>query len=161
MKTEIHEALRQKTITIVTSLLLSGFLFVLPVLVTLTGNHFFSNVGVMAAEEDRRAPPVARSTQTLSRRVYTRVNEVMELRDMELYAEAMEVLDEIREDYDRGRLNDREKFVMWQFYANLYQIQDQYPRAIQAYVEMLNLDNLTQEQIEQTLFFLGSLYYVE
>jgi tetratricopeptide (TPR) repeat protein len=162
MKPEIHEALLQKFITAVACLLLSGFIFVLPVLVASTGNQLFSNTGVMAADDDgARAPPAARSTQTLGRRVYTRINEVMELRDMELYAEALEVLGEIREDYDRDRLNDREKFVMWQFYANLYQIQEQYPRAIQAYVEMLNLDNLTQEQVEQTLFYLGSLYYVE
>ncbi|MDG2176181.1 MAG: hypothetical protein P8M72_08650 [Gammaproteobacteria bacterium] len=162
MKPEIHEALLQKIITAAVCLLLSGFIFVLPVLVNLTGNQLFSNTSVMAADDDgARAPPAARSTQTLGRRVYTRINEVMELRDMELYAEALEVLGEIREDYDRDRLNDREKFVMWQFYANLYQIQEQYPQAIQAYVEMLNLDNLTQEQVEQTLYYLGSLYYVE
>jgi tetratricopeptide (TPR) repeat protein len=162
MKPEIHEALLQKIITATVCLLLSGFIFVLPVLVNSTGNQLFSNTGVMAADDDgARAPPAARSTQTLGRRVYTRINEVMELRDMELYAEALEVLGEIREDYDRDRLNDREKFVMWQFYANLYQIQEQYPQAIQAYIEMSNLENLTQEQIEQTLYYLGSLYYVE
>ena len=112
-------------------------------------------------EEGRRAPPAARSSQTLGRRVYTRINEVMELRDMEDYMGAMAVLDEVKEDYNRDRLNDREKFVMWQFYANLHQIQENYPAAIEAYEEMLSLPNLTQEQIEQTLFYLGSLYYVE
>ena len=162
MKTEIHGALMQKTILATTFLLLAGFLFVLPVMVASSGSKLFSNTSVMAAEEDgARAPPAARSTQTLGRRVYTRINEVMELRDMDLIAEALEVLGEIREDYDRDRLNDREKFVMFQFYANLYQIQENYPQAIQAYIEMSNLENLTQDQIEQTLYYLGSLYYVE
>lgn len=112
-------------------------------------------------DDDRRAPPEARSSQTLGRRVFTRINEVMELRDMEMYAEALEVLNEVKADFDRDRLNDREKFVMWQFYANLYQIQEQYDEAINAYREILKLPNLTQEQMEQTLFYLGSLYYVQ
>lgn len=117
----------------------------------------------LAQEDDdgRRAPPEARSSQTLGRRVFTRVNEVMELRDMEMYPEALAILDEIREDFDRDRLNDREKFVMWQFYANIYQIQEQYDGAIEAYQQIMRLPNLTQEQLEQTLFYLGSLYYVQ
>jgi len=119
---------------------------------------------VLAQDEDddgRRAPPEARSSQTLGRRVFTRINEVMELRDMEQFAEALEVLGEIKEDFDRDRLNDREKFVMWQFYANIYQIQEQYDEAIEAYEQILLLENLTQEQLEQTLFYVGSLYYVQ
>ena len=119
---------------------------------------------VLAQDEDddgRRAPPEARSSQTLGRRVFTRINEVMELRDLEQFAEALEVLGEIKEDFDRDRLNDREKFVMWQFYANIYQIQEQYDEAIEAYEQILLLENLTQEQLEQTLFYVGSLYYVQ
>ena len=112
-------------------------------------------------DDGRRAPPEARSSQTLSRQVFTRINEVMELRDMENYPEALRILDEIRELFDRDRLNDREKFVMWQFYANIYQIQEQYNEAIQAYEQIMRLPNLTQEQLEQTLFYLGSLYYVQ
>jgi tetratricopeptide (TPR) repeat protein len=121
------------------------------------------NTALLAAEEEegRRAPPEARSSQTLGRRVFTRINEVMELRDMELYAEALEVLGEIKEDFDRDRLNDREKFVMWQFYANIYQVQENYDGAIESYREILTLDNLNQEQLEQSLFYLGSLYYVQ
>lgn len=140
--------------------------FLLAAVVTLLPMADISVIGgqVMAAEEDddgRRAPPEARSSQTLGRRVYTRINEVMERRDMEDFAGAMAILDEIKEDYDRDRLNDREKFVMWQFYANLHQIGENYPAAIAAYREMMTLPNLTQDQIEQTLFYLGSLYYVE
>lgn len=143
------------------SLLLAAVVTALP----FADFQFISGNQVLAQraeeEEGRRAPPEARSSQTLSRQVFTRINEVMELRDMDDFAGAMEVLDEIKDLYDRDRLNDREKFVMWQFYANLYQIAENYPEAINAYVQMLTLPNLTQEQLEQTLFYLGSLYYVE
>jgi tetratricopeptide (TPR) repeat protein len=123
----------------------------------------FTDSQVLAQEDDdgRRAPPEARSSQTLGRAVFTRVNEVMELRDMEMYTEALAILDELKEMFERDRLNDREQFVMWQFYANIYQIQEQYDQAIQAYEQMLNLEGLTQEQLEQTLFYLGSLYYIQ
>ncbi len=118
---------------------------------------------VYAQDDDngRRAPPEARSSQTLSRQVFTRINEVMELRDMENYVEALQVLGEVRELFDRDRLNDREKFVMWQFFANIFQIQENYDQAIEAYEQIMLLPNLTQEQLEQTLFYLGSLYYVQ
>lgn len=135
----------------------------IPAIDAISGANVFNNTSAIAQddEEGRRAPPEARSSQTLGRRVFTRINEVMELRDMEEYDEALLVLNEIKEDFDRDRLNDREKFVMWQFYANLYQVTDRYDEAINAYSQIMVLPNLTQEQIEQTLFYLGSLYYVQ
>ena len=112
---------------------LSGFAFLtvavmsVPMLVDSGFSGIIKGGQLQAAEEEgRRAPPEARSSQTLGRRMVTRINEVMELRDMELFTEALEVLEQVKEDYDRDRLNDREKFVMWQFYANLYQIQERY-----------------------------------
>ena len=147
---------------------LSGFAFLtvavmsVPMLVDSGFSGIIKGGQLQAAEEEgRRAPPEARSSQTLGRRMVTRINEVMELRDMELFTEALEVLEQVKEDYDRDRLNDREKFVMWQFYANLYQIQERYDEAIGAYQQMLVLPNMTQEQLEQTLFYLGSLHYVQ
>ena len=143
--------------------LLLAAVMAVPFFVNSATPGLIKNTQLLAAEEEegRRAPPEARSSQTLGRRVFTRINEVMELRDMELFDEALEVLGEIKEDFDRDRLNDREKFVMWQFYANLYQIQERYDEAIGAYQQMLVLPNMTQEQLEQTLFYLGSLHYVQ
>jgi len=143
---------------------LLGFGKTMLIVVTMTSSIGLFNQQAIAADEDedgRRAPPEARSSQTLGRRVFTRINEVMELRDMEQYDEALEILGEIKEDFDRDRLNDREKFVMWQFYANIYQVQEQYDEAINAYQQIMELPNLTQEQLEQTLFYLGSLYYIQ
>lgn len=156
-----------KTIEFPTLLSRAGkllFLVTVMTLVPLADISFIKNTAALAQDEDddgRRAPPEARSSQTLGRRVFTRINEVMELRDMEMFAEALLILDEIKEDFDRDRLNDREKFVMWQFYANIHQIQENYDQAIEAYAQIMLLPGLTQEQNEQTLFYLGSLYYVQ
>ena len=143
----------------------SKFTALLSVFVMLVSSVSFSLVNTaFAADEDdegKRAPPEARSSQTLSRQVFTRINEVMELRDMEDLVGAREVMDEIKELYDRDRLNDREKFVMWQFYANLDQLEENYAGATEAYRQMLSLPNLSQDQLEQSMFMLASLYYIQ
>ncbi len=111
-------------------------------------------------EEGRRAPPAARSSQTLSRRVYERLEEVMELRDAEDYTGAYAVLDELMQMYEDGRLNDRETLTMWQFYANFAALNEQYEEAIQYQQEILGMgDTLLPDQIEDTLSMLGQLSY--
>ena len=140
---------------------LTAVMMVVPTISDSVIPGFINGGQVLAANNERRAPPTARSSQTLGRRMVGRINEVMELRDMELFDEALEILEEVREDYDRDRLNDREKFVMWQFYANIYQIQEKYDQAIEAYRQITLLPNMTQDQLEQAFFYLGSLYYIQ
>ena len=82
--------------------LLLAAVMAVPFFVNSAAPGLFKNTQLQAAEEEegRRAPPEARSSQTLGRRVFTRINEVMELRDMELFDEALEVLGEIKEDFE-------------------------------------------------------------
>jgi TonB family protein len=80
--------------------------------------------------------------------VFEAINEVMALRDQGNYDEAMDKMAEIKALDDAGRLNAREQFVMWQFYANLYQIQGDTQNAIDAYERVLALPGLTPEQRE-------------
>lgn len=111
-------------------------------------------------EEGTRAPPAARSSQTLSRRVYERLEEVMELRDAEDYTGAYAVLDELMQMYEDGRLNERETLTMWQFYANFAALNEQYEEAIQYQQEILGMgDALLPDQVEDTLSMLGQLSY--
>src|SRR5690606_36967620 len=85
-------------------------LYGLPVVDMHLGSGLFNNAA-QAAEEERRAPPEARQSETLGRAVYERIEKVMELREAEDYAGARALLGEVREMYDRGRLNNREKQV--------------------------------------------------
>jgi hypothetical protein len=111
------------------------------------------------SEGGRRPPPSTRASETLSRPVYERIEKVMVLREAENYPEARRIMGEIRELYDRDRLNDREKYTMWLFYASLDQAEENYPGAISNYREVLKLPNLTPDQVEQTWFYIGSLHY--
>jgi len=122
--------------------------------------NFVQSAALAQEEEGRRAPPSARSSQTLSRRVYERLEEIMELRDAEDMEGANQVLAEIMEMYEDGRLNDKESLTMWQFYANIAALDERYEEAIGYQQEILAMgDVLLPEQVEDTLSMLGQLSY--
>lgn len=123
----------------------------------------FSSGAVNAQEEEegRRAPPAARSAQSLSRPVYQRLEEIMELRDEGDIAGADAVLLELRDMYDRGRLNDAEELSMWRFYANFAALEEDYEEAI-VYQELIlgmDEDALTPEARESAMLLLGQLKF--
>lgn len=139
----------------------AAFVYALPVVGTAVIPSVFNST-VMAAEEEegRRPPPETRASETLTRKVYERVEEVMTLREAEDYAGARRILDEIREMFNKDQLNNREKQVMFQFYANLDQMQENYPAALASYQEILKIPELQQEVQEQTWTQVGNLLYL-
>lgn len=116
---------------------------------------------VFSAEEERRAPPAARSAQTLSRPVYQRLEEIMELRDEGDIAGADAVLLELRDMYDRGRLNGAEELSMWNFYANFAALEERYEDAIvyQELILAMSEDDLAIDKRESALLLLGQLKF--
>lgn len=137
----------------------AAFLYALPLVDGQLGSGLFMST-VQAADSERRAAPEARQSETLTRRVYERIEEVMELREAEDYVGARAKLGEVREMYNQDRLNNREKQVMFQFYANLDQIEENYAGALSNYLEIMKLEGLTQEIQEQTLTQIGSLHFM-
>ncbi len=113
------------------------------------------------AQQERRAPPAARSAQTLSRPVYQRLEEIMELRDEGDTAGADEVLLELRNMYERGRLNNAEELSMWRFYANFAAIEENYEEAIIYQELILGYDEraLPLDVREGALLLLGQLKF--
>lgn len=138
----------------------ASVLYLLPVADSTINIPLFSSAAIAAEEEGRRPPPTTRQSETLSRRVYERINEVMELRDAENFAEARNILNELKDMYSKGQLNNRETYTMFLFYANLDQIQENYESALANYQEILKIPEQTPEVMEQTWMQVGSLYYV-
>lgn len=146
-------------LSVITLAFLFAFtLLIVPPVVSSVNGGIFSSGSAMAAEE-QRAPPPSRSTQQLSRRVYQRIEEIIEFRDLEQFVEAIAVLDEIKELDDDGRLNDREQYMMWVFYASIAQEQEDYVEATESYRRILDLENMRPEDIEATLKTLGQLSF--
>lgn len=121
----------------------------------------FSSMTQAAEEEERRPPPAARSAQTLSRPVYQRLEEIMELRDEGDIAGADAVLLELRDMYDRGRLNDAEELSMWNFYSNFAALAENYEDAIiyQELILAMDEDALAPDKREAALMLLGQLKF--
>jgi tetratricopeptide (TPR) repeat protein len=135
----------------------AAVLYLLPAAVALVDDSMLST-SVQAAEE-RRPPPSTRQSETLTRRVYERIEEVMALREVEDYAGARKILDEIRAMNDRGQLNNREQFTMWQFYASLDQGEENYRGAVENYRKVLDVPELPPDMLSQTWMMVGSLLY--
>jgi TonB family protein len=114
-------------------------------------NNQSTQVSSMDTAQVQRPAPArnaVRNDEVLSRRVFSLVNEVIQLRDTGNYGAAMDKLSELKTLDDAGRLNAREQFVMWQFYANLYQVQGESQEVIDTYERILALPGLTPEQRE-------------
>lgn len=135
---------------------LGALLAVLPLCLSISNSSFAQD-----EEEGRRAPPEARSAQTLSRPVYQRLEEIMELRDVGDTAGADAVLQELRSMYENGRLNDAEELRLWQFYANFAALEENYEEAITYQERILAMDEdaVTPEIRESTLFLMGQLKF--
>lgn len=118
------------------------------------------NAALAQDDEERRAPPEARSSQTLGRAVYQRLEDVMELRDAGDEAGALEIMDELREMYANGRLNTAEELRMWQFFYSIAASNENYLEAIQYQQRILDMgDALTIQQREDALYALGQLSF--
>lgn len=127
-----------------------------PLAVLLLSILVWGGTAALGAEE-RRPPPTARSAGTLGPQVSSRINEVMELREMENYAEALEVMGEIRELHERRRLNEVETFVMWQFSANFAYLDENYEQALDYYQRMVAVPNIGDDRLEPGFFSIGVL----
>lgn len=140
----------------------AGLLMALPLADATLQTGFFQEGAAFAQRaSEQRPPPEARSAGTLSRPVVSVIERVMELRDMEDIAGAMNELGRLREMFDRDRLNEYETYTMWQFYANLAYLQEDIEGALQYYYRMIEVPNLTPERLEQGWFFIAQLHFVQ
>jgi len=103
---------------------------------------------VIYAGEERRLPPPTRSSDVLSERVITLIDEFQKPMNQEelerAYVLAKEELDDL---YKRRyeSFNDFEKSTFLNFYINYYCIAEEWEEARQAIDELLAIDTLKEE----------------
>lgn len=123
-------------------------------------------INVVQAGEERRAPPEARTSGTLSepvRRAITEISEIMSPEDEDEepdYARAKEELDQLRERRYQ-RMNDFEKSTLLNFYTNYYLSTDDIPGAIRTFQEILTIEELREDTRLRALRSLGQLQGAE
>lgn len=111
------------------------------------------------AAQDSEAPKKkrkSRKVQSMTLAVNKKITKVQEFIELKQYAEATEILDELR---DGSKINDYERSIVWQFYASVAYEQDDYPGTIRAYEEVLKLRESIPEAMEIALMYnLSQLY---
>ncbi len=115
----------------------------------------FSHEAV-AAKEKRRKPPTRRS-QSLSQKVYKKIEKAQNAIEAKEFTKAKNVLDALKARYEK--LNDFEKATLWNFYASLAYNLDDIPAVARAYKSLLSVPNLSPALEQSTLYGLGQIYF--
>ncbi|MCH8135048.1 MAG: hypothetical protein IIB77_03605 [Proteobacteria bacterium] len=121
---------------------------------------------LVIAGEEQRAPPEARTSDTLGQQVMRSLAWIMELMSLEdpedkpdLIA-VKEELDELRERRWQS-MNDFEKLTVLNFYTNYYLTLEDYRGAIRTFEEILQIEELREDIRLRTLRSLSQLYAAE
>lgn len=92
---------------------------------------------------------------SMREKVFKSLSEAQTKADEGRYNDAIRVLDKL----SQGELNSYEKAQTLNLYAYLYYSQDQYPKAVRAYEELLRQENLPKALEQGTVFTLSQLYF--
>ncbi|PCJ26043.1 MAG: hypothetical protein COA96_05960 [SAR86 cluster bacterium] len=121
---------------------------------------------VLAADDEQRAPPTARTAGTLGTQVMraiTSISELMTPEDPEDEPDLVGAKEELDELFDRRyeRMNDYEKSTTLSFFTNYYLAIEDYPGAIRYFELTLTIDELREDIRLRVLRSLGQLHMAE
>jgi Tetratricopeptide repeat len=121
---------------------------------------FLLVAGPVSAQDDQSQSQASqqetRKTPAMRERVYSRLSQAQTCAEMDDYACAQKLLEEVRAMTD---LNSYEKAQMWNFYAYIAFNQDNFPQAISAYENVLKQEDLPLGLETTTTYTLCQLYF--
>ena len=110
------------------------------------------------AAQDKPTKPQTKQTQFISQAVFKDLEKAQQAIDAKDYAGAITALDVVKAKGDK--LNDYERATLYNLYAAVYYNQDDTPKAIASYIEVLKTPNLPEGLRDSTLFALAQMYFV-
>jgi len=129
-------------------------------MMALAGTATFEATSVMAEEKKQeRKKYKTKRTPTLSLKVHEKLQEAQVFAEANQTAEALKVLDGFKKKFDK--LNSYEKAMVYNFYAFVYYSSENYPKAIQAYKNVLAQPDLPEALQTGTLYSLSQMYFVQ
>lgn len=148
----MNKTLRSLTVTGV----MAGLLAISPAVVPSVTGGLFMGDAAHAEEKEKRKPKTKRA-QTLSKKVFERLQKAQELLGEDKHNEAMVELQAI---LDRGsRLKDYEKAVTWQTIGYVEADREDYPKTVKAFEQALSFEEGLPDQTKVDLMYnLGQLY---
>lgn len=133
----------------------AGALLVVPGGFSLTGD-----AGLAFAQQKKAKPAPVRKTRrikTLSIQVNRKLEAAQVAVDEKDYTEAFDILSALQ----RKKINSYESAMVWYFFGFLYYEQDDYPKAIQAYEQVLQEKGLPLNFEDSIRFTVAQLYFAE
>lgn len=109
-------------------------------------------------ESSSRRPTATRQTQAISATVFKDLDEAQKAIDAKDYPVVFAALDRLKARQDK--LNDFERATLYNLYAVAHFNQDNVPKAIEAYQEVLKQPNLPEGLRDASLFALAQMYFV-
>ncbi|WP_370305830.1 tetratricopeptide repeat protein [Sinimarinibacterium flocculans] len=110
------------------------------------------------AAQDKPTKPQTKQTQFISQAVFKDLEKAQQAIDAKDYPGAIAALDVVKARGDK--LNDYERATLYNLYAAVYYNQDDTPKAIASYIEVLKTPNLPEGLRDSTLFALAQMYFV-
>jgi tetratricopeptide (TPR) repeat protein len=121
----------------------------------------FESYGVaQAAEKKPKDTRETRRTPALRNAVYEKLSAAQIAAEEKDYKEALSILDDLKNTTGKKELNGYEKANMYNFYAFVYYAQENYPKVIQAYRNVISQPDIPLAMELNTKYQLAQLYFV-
>ncbi len=120
-----------------------------------------SSTGVAYAQEEKKKnTEPTRRTPALRNSVYEKLSAAQAATEEKDYAEAIKILDGLKNTTGKKELNGYEKANMYNFYAFVYYAQENYPKVIQSYRNVIAQADIPVAMELNTRYQLAQLYFV-
>lgn len=142
---------------VLTTTLLMGCLLVVP-------GAYSAQTDENTSAESQVSEPVkvkkkkrTRRAQTMSTKIYKKLDKVREFVDEKNYLDAESLLSRL----DKTKRNTYEKAMTWNMKAYMYFNQEDYAKAAEAYSSIISIENVPESLLQTTLYSLAKLHLIE
>lgn len=124
-----------------------------------TQGFVFSSSVANAQQDESKPKRKTRRTPALRNKVYEKLGKVQEAVDAKNYRSAIVLLDEMRRS-KKPTLNSYELANVWNMYAFVYYTQENFPKALSSYRQVIAQPDLPEAFENNTRFTIAQLYFV-
>lgn len=114
-----------------------------------------------AKEQPKHAKRKTKKTPTLNLKLHEKLQEAQKINEEGNPTAALKILDDIRSSSKFAKYNSYERAMIWNFYAFMYYGQENYPKTIEAYNNVLKQPDLPDALRVGTLYGLAQIYFVQ
>lgn len=116
----------------------------------------YSDIAFAQESDESGEQRETRKVTGISEKTYRKFAEAQELMEVENFAGALKILDEVK---GKKNLSSTEAIQLYSFYGVLYFSQERYQESIRSFETMLQQEDIEDRQRTETLYTLAQLYF--